>query len=183
MSRASEALRAKEIIQECHEELKSNPAYKAKRFKVGTMVEIPSLIFEMRELKEAVSFVSVGTNDLTQYSLAVDRMNPALQDLYSPYNLGFIRMMNILADSAIEHGLDLGICGELGAKDEFIPLWIAMGYQKLSMIGSEVLPKRALLSKLTVSRCKTLLKDVLSCKNEVEVKSKLQDFLERERNR
>ncbi len=183
VSRASEAARAKELIQECHKELKTDPNYQSKPFKIGTMVEIPSLIFEMKELRECVSFVSVGTNDLTQYALAVDRMNPALQDLYSPYNLGFIRMMNLLAESAIEHGLDLGICGELGAKDEFIPLWVAMGFQKLSMISSEVLPKRALLSKLTISRCKALLKEITSSRNETEVRSRLQEFLERERSR
>ena len=183
VSRASEAAWAKKIIQECHEELKADTSYKQKAFRVGTMVEIPSLIFEMRELKASVSFVSVGTNDLTQYSLAVDRMNPALQDLYSPYNLGFIRMMNLLAEQAIENGLELGICGELGGKDEFIPLWVAMGYQKLSMIGTEVLTKRALLSKLTVLRCKALLKEVTLCQNEVEVRSRLLEFLEREKNR
>ena len=183
VSRASEALWAKNIIQECEAELRQGPNYHAKPFKIGTMVEIPSLIFEMRELKEAVSFVSVGTNDLTQYSLAVDRMNPSLQHLYSPYTLGFIRMMHMLAEQAIENGLDLGICGELGGNDDFIPLWIAMGYQKLSMIPGEVLPKRALLSKLTVSRCKTLLKDVNSSRSEQEVRVKLHDFGERERNR
>jgi phosphotransferase system enzyme I (PtsI) len=184
VSRASEAVWARGIIDECHAELKKEASgYSGKPFKVGTMVEIPSLVFEMRELKEAVSFVSVGTNDLTQYSLAVDRMNPALSHLYSPYTLGFIRLMGLLAEQAIEHGLDLGICGELGGNDDFIPLWIAMGYQKLSMIPGEVLPKRALLSKLTVSRCKTLLKDVISSKNEHDVKIKLQEFGERERNR
>jgi phosphotransferase system enzyme I (PtsI) len=183
VSRASEALWARQMIDECHAELKAQGNYHAKPYKVGTMVEIPALVFEMRELKEAVSFVSVGTNDLTQYSLAVDRMNPSLQHLYSPYTLGFIRIMQLLADQAIEYGLDLGICGELGGSDDFVPLWIAMGYQKLSMIPSEILPKRALLSKLTVSRCKTLLKDVNSSKSELEVKLKLQDFGERERNR
>ena len=183
VSRASEALWARQMIDQCHLELKETSHYHGKPYKVGTMVEIPSLIFEMRELKEAVSFVSVGTNDLTQYSLAVDRMNPSLAHLYSPYTLGFIRMMNLLAEQAIEHGLDLGICGELGGSDDFIPLWIAMGYQKLSMTPSEVLPKRALLSKLTVSRCKNLLKDVNSARSEQEVKLKLHDFGERERSR
>ena len=183
VSRASEAMRAKEIILECERELKAASNYHGKSYKIGTMVEIPSLIFEMRELREAVSFVSVGTNDLTQYALAVDRMNPHLQNLYTPYTLGFIRMMQLLAEQAIEYGLNLSICGELGGSDEFIPLWIAMGYQKLSMIPGEVLSKRALLSQLTVSRCKTLLKDVISSRDENEVKKKLQDFRERERNR
>ena len=183
VSRASEALQTKNLILECHEELKENPAYRALPYKLGAMVEIPSLIFEMKELSDAVSFVSVGTNDLTQYALAVDRMNPSLQNLYSPYTLGFVRMMQMLAEQALLYGLNLSICGELAGRDEFVPLWIAMGYQKLSMIPGEVLSKRALLSKLTVSHCKALLKDVISSKNESEVKQKLQDFLERERNR
>ena len=140
------------------------------------MVEIPALAFEMRELKAAVSFVSVGTNDLIQYSLAVDRMNPALQHLYSPYNLGFIRLMKLLAKEAIEHKLSLSICGELGGSDDFMPLWIAMGYQKLSMNPGEILSKRALLSTLTLPICQKLLDNILSSKNEEEVKTKLFAF-------
>jgi phosphotransferase system enzyme I (PtsI) len=185
ISRASEAKECAELIHECHSELSQigGAEYAAKPYKVGAMVEIPALIFEMRELKEHVSFVSVGTNDLLQYSVAVDRMNPVLQALYSPYNLGFIRMMNILAKDALEAGLEVSICGELGGSEEFIPLWLAMGYQKLSMTPGEILNRRALISKFNLVRCRSLLKEVLHAKTEVEVKSKLADFLKRERDR
>jgi phosphotransferase system enzyme I (PtsI) len=183
ISRASEAKQAVEIIHACHEELKAGKGYAAKPYQVGVMVEIPSLIFEIQELKEFVSFVSVGTNDLLQYSVAVDRMNPELQYLYSPYNVGFLRMMSLLAKEAISAGLSVGICGELGGSEEFIPLWMAMGYQKLSLVPSEVLSRRGLISKFNFLRCRELLKDVLASKDEKEVKFKLATFLKRERNR
>ncbi len=177
ISRASEAKQAAGIIQECHEELKLLKEYPAKPYKLGVMVEIPSLVFELNELKGIVSFVSVGTNDLMQYSMAVDRMNPELQYLYSPYNLGFIRMMNLLASEAKKAGLDTSICGELGGVEDFIPLWIAMGFKKLSMVSCEVMSRRSLISKFDFKLCQKLLTEVLSAKDETEVKSKLKTFL------
>jgi phosphotransferase system enzyme I (PtsI) len=183
ISRASEAKHATEIIHACHDELRNLKAYKALPYRVGVMVEIPSLVFEINELKEYVSFISVGTNDLLQYSVAVDRMNPELQYLYSPYNLGFIRMMNLLSQEAKKAGLEVGICGELGGNEDFIPLWIAMGYQKLSMVANEVLARRALISKLNFLRCRALLDEVLAAKDEREVKLKLNAFLKRERDK
>ncbi len=176
VSRASEVREIKALIDGCHEELKNNPAYRVMAYKVGAMVEIPSLIFEMKELKEFASFVSVGTNDLMQYSFAVDRMNPELRNLYTPYHLGFLRMMNLLATSAMEAGLSLGICGELGGQDDLLPLWAAMGFDKLSMTPNEVLPKRRLLSKLTLQSCRGLLNEVLRASGESEIKMILSTF-------
>lgn len=177
VSRASEAAQVKRIVEECHQELHLDPTYRAKPFKLGAMVEIPSLVFEMKELRESVSFVSVGTNDLMQYSFAVDRMNPALKNLYTPYHLGFLRMMKYLADEAIRHDLDLGICGELGGQDDLLPLWVAMGYRKLSMTPTEVLAKRRLLSRLTVSTCNAILREVLDAKDGQQMKLILTEFM------
>jgi phosphotransferase system enzyme I (PtsI) len=176
VSRASEVREIKALIDGCHEELKNNPEYRVMAYKVGAMVEIPSLIFEMKELKESASFVSVGTNDLMQYSFAVDRMNPELRNLYTPYHLGFLRMMDLLATSAMEAGLSLGICGELGGQDDLLPLWVAMGFDKLSMTPNEVLPKRRLLSKLTLQSCRGLLNEVLRAPGETEIKMILSTF-------
>jgi phosphotransferase system enzyme I (PtsI) len=176
VSRADEMRAIKTLIDECHEELRKEDDYRAMPYKVGAMVEIPSLIFEMKELKESASFVSVGTNDLMQYSFAVDRMNPELRNLYTPYHLGFLRMMNLLASSAMEAGLSLGICGELGGQDDLLPLWVAMGFDKLSMTPNEVLPKRRLLSKLTTQSCAGLLHEVLGSRGEQEIRSVLSTF-------
>lgn len=177
VSRASEMKQVKEIVATCVTELESHPKYKKKSFQLGAMVEIPSLIFELAELKRYVSFISVGTNDLLQYSVAADRMNPELQSVYTPYHLGFIRMMHHLAQQAIQARLEIGICGELGGVPEFIPLWIGMGFQKLSMVPGEVLDRRALISRFSFEACRKLLADVLKSKNEAEVKHKLTQFL------
>jgi phosphoenolpyruvate-protein kinase (PTS system EI component) len=111
-----------------------------------------------------------------QYSFAVDRMNPELRGLYTPYHLGFLRMMNLLATSAMDAGLSLGICGELGGQDDLLPLWVAMGFDKLSMTPNEVLPKRRLLSKLTLQSCRGLLNEVLRASGEAEIKMILSTF-------
>ncbi|MBS1960042.1 MAG: phosphoenolpyruvate--protein phosphotransferase [Bdellovibrionales bacterium] len=179
VSRATEMKQVKEVVDTCVAELEKDPRYKKKPFKLGAMVEIPALIFELAEIKKYVSFVSVGTNDLLQYSVAADRMNPELQNIYNPFNLGFIRMMNLLAQQAIAARLELGICGELGGIQEFIPLWIGMGYQKLSMIPSEVLGRRSLVSKFSFERCRKLLAEVLKAKHETDVKLKLTDFIQK----
>jgi phosphotransferase system enzyme I (PtsI) len=176
VSRASEARTIRALVEECHAELLLEKNYKANPYQLGAMVEIPSLIFEMKELRKSVSFVSVGTNDLMQYSYAVDRMNPDLKDLYTPYHLGFMRMMNLLAKEALDQGLSLGICGELGGQDDLLPLWVAMGYQKLSMTPIEVLAKRRLLSKLTVSACQGLLREVLEAPDGTQMKWILEEF-------
>ncbi len=177
VSRASEAHTARAILDECHQELCSDPRYHKKPFKAGTMVEIPSLVFELRELRPSMDFVSVGTNDLMQYSFAVDRMNPELRSLYTPYAPGFLRMMDFLAREAREAGLGLGICGELGGMDEMIPLWVAMGFEKLSMTPNEILQKRRVLSKLSVPECEALRRDVLAAGDASQVQALLEGFL------
>ncbi len=177
VSRVSEAKEVVELVHQCSQELQSHPDYRNEKFKIGVMVEIPALVFELRELAGLVSFVSVGTNDLLQYSVAVDRLNPALQSLYSPYNLGFIRMMKFLADEALAAGLGLGICGELGGNEAFVPLWIAMGYQKLSMSPKQILTVRSLISKLDLKLCRALLERVLCSSDEKAVKELLAQFV------
>jgi phosphotransferase system enzyme I (PtsI) len=177
VSRAAEAIQARDLIDECHSELASDRGYLAKPFRVGAMVEIPSLIFELQELVPAMSFVSVGTNDLMQYAFAVDRMNPSLRELYTPYTPGFLRMMDLLARRAQDAGLDLGICGELGGQEDLLPLWVSMGFTKLSMTPNEILAKRRALSRLTVPRCEGITREALAAKNGGEVKLLLQGFL------
>lgn len=174
---ASEARQVLALIEECEEELIQTGEYHDQPYRLGAMVEIPSLIYEMRELRECVSFVSVGTNDLMQYALAVDRGNPGLKDLHSPYHLGFLRMMNHLARECELHGLEPGICGELGGQEDLLPLWVGMGYQKLSMVASEVLSRRRSLSRLTKSQCEGILREVLGMREERWIRPYLQTII------
>jgi phosphotransferase system enzyme I (PtsI) len=178
VSRTSELIRVKELLNECESELKSQSNYVARPYRLGTMIEIPSLVFEIEELSKVVSFVSVGTNDLLQYTLAVDRLNPNTQNLYSPYHLGFLRLMKHLADSAKTHSLEISICGELGGRSEFMPLWLAMGFQKLSMNCGEILNKRQLLSQIDSTKAKPHLEAALKIHDESALKAHLKRFVE-----
>lgn len=177
ISRATEAKAVCDLIHSCHRELQADPkysaTYRAMPYRIGAMVEIPAIAFELREISRYVSFISVGTNDLLQYSVAVDRMNPELLGLYSPYNLGFLRLMKLIADEGSQAGLELGICGELGGNEEFIPLWIAMGFRKLSMTPTHVLAARSQASQLTRVQCESLLLSVLQSQDELGVRQKL----------
>ena len=84
--------------------------------------------------------------------------------------------MNLLASSALDAGLSLGICGELGGQDDLLPLWVAMGFDKLSMTPNEVLPKRRLLSKLTTRACQGVLREVLAAGDERQIRLILDTF-------
>jgi phosphotransferase system enzyme I (PtsI) len=181
VSRATEAKQARDLILECDSELKLShkKEYKMAPYRIGAMVEIPSVVFEMQELAKTMSFISVGTNDLLQYTVAVDRMNPHTQNLYCPYNLGFIRLMKFVAKEAIRADLDTGICGELGGHEEFLPLWIAMGFQKLSMVPGEILSRRYQAAQYTKEQCDRLLEKVLYAEDETEVRFLLKEFLKR----
>jgi phosphotransferase system enzyme I (PtsI) len=171
--RATEAAQAAQWIQEWAKEIEKETGKTLAPYRIGAMIEIPSLVFELPELAKWVSFVSVGTNDLLQYLMAVDRMSTSVAYLYNPYSLGFIRLMKQLADSARSAGLELGICGELGGDTEFIPLWVAMGYKKLSQSPGKVLENRKAVSSLYMTDAEALLKNVLSAKDESAVKQLL----------
>ena len=171
---AQEARAVSDLLKECVKELADESGRSVNpNYRLGVMVEIPSLVWEMKELSQIVSFVSVGTNDLLQYLVAADRMNSALSHLYHPYQLGFIRMMNQIAQEAKKVGLQLGICGEQGTLSEFLPLWIAMGYQKLSGVPGRVLECRAKISEFKLSDAQKLLNEVILCESELQVRALL----------
>jgi phosphotransferase system enzyme I (PtsI) len=175
VSRATEAKHAVQLIKQWENELATEMGHSIPVYRIGAMVEIPSIGFELSELSHCVSFISVGTNDLLQYFCAVDRMNSTVAYLYQPYQLGFIRFMNQLADSAKKHNIEIGICGELGGDPAFLPLWLAMGYQKISQTSRNVLRSRQLLSHWSVQDARALLDKVLSCEDENQVEQILKN--------
>jgi phosphotransferase system enzyme I (PtsI) len=85
-------------------------------------------------------------------------------------------MMHHLAKEGERHGLDLGICGELGGQEDLIPLWVAMGYRKLSMVASDILSRRRCLSKLTLPQCEGVLREILEMRDERHIRPFLQSI-------
>lgn len=136
-----EVTRIKEIIQEVKEELKQAQV-PYKDVEIGIMIETPAAAMISDLLAKEVDFFSVGTNDLTQYTLAIDRQNPKLDQLYEPDHPAIMRMLKMIADNGHKGGCWVGICGELAANLDLTEEFLKMGYDELSVSPTFILPLR-----------------------------------------
>lgn len=114
----------------------------------GIMIETPAAVMISDELARMVDFFSIGTNDLTQYTLAVDRQNEKLDDFYRPHHKAILKMIQMVVDNAHKAGKWAGICGELGADPELTENFVRMGVDELSVAPSSVLRLRKLIREL-----------------------------------
>ena len=119
----------------------------------GIMIETPSSVFVAEELAKLVDFFSVGTNDLTQYTLACDRQANDLGKFFDPHHPALLRAIKMAADAAHKAGIWIGICGELGADISMLPTFLAMGIDELSVSPSAVLPVRAAIRQSIAQTC------------------------------
>ena len=120
---------------------------------LGIMIETPSSVFVAEELAQLVDFFSVGTNDLTQYTLACDRQANDLGKFFDPHHPALLRAIKMAADAAHKAGIWIGICGELGADISMLPTFLAMGIDELSVSPSAVLPVRAAIRQSIAQTC------------------------------
>lgn len=120
---------------------------------LGIMIETPSSVFVAEELAQLVDFFSVGTNDLTQYTLACDRQSNDLGKFFDPHHPALLRAIKMAADAAHKAGIWIGICGELGADISMLPTFLAMGIDELSVSPSAVLPVRAAIRQSIAQTC------------------------------
>ena len=138
----SEVKRIKEILNEVWEELRSAGIPYDESMEIGIMIETPAAVMVSNELAKEVDFFSIGTNDLTQYVLAIDRQNPKLDEFYDSHHPAVLAMIRMVADNAHAAGKWVGICGELGADLEMTETFLDMGIDELSVSPSMVLPLR-----------------------------------------
>lgn len=109
------------------------------------MIETPAAVMMSRELAKEVDFFSIGTNDLTQYTLAIDRQNPKLDAFYDAHHPAVLRMIAMVAENAHRENIWVGICGELGADPELTAEFLKMGIDELSVSPSSILPLRKIV--------------------------------------
>ena len=138
----SEVKKIKEIIAQVQAELKAEGIPYKEDVELGVMIETPAAVMISRELAKEVDFFSVGTNDLTQYTLAIDRQNQKLDTFYDPHHPAVLAMIKMAADNAHAEGKWIGICGELGADLELTEEFLKMGLDELSVSPALVLPLR-----------------------------------------
>ena len=148
-----EVRRIKEIVEEVREELKSQGIAHGEP-EQGIMIETPAAAIISDQLAQEVDFFSIGTNDLTQYLLAVDRQNTALDEFCDPRHPAILRMIELVVENAHKAGIWAGICGELGAEPELTRDFLAMGVDELSVSPGRILPIRKIVLETDVSEYK-----------------------------
>lgn len=139
-----EVIRAKEIIKKVCSDLKAENI-PFKEIPVGIMIETPAAAIISDKLAKHVDFFSVGTNDLTQYTLAADRQNPHLSKLYTAHHTAILRLIKLAADNIHKEGKWIGICGEAAADNELLKLFIAIGIDEFSVSSGYLLPVKELI--------------------------------------
>lgn len=142
--------RIKEIEKEVRDELKQQ-GINIGNVQTGIMIETPAAVIQSDELAEKVDFFSIGTNDLTQYTLAVDRQNPKLDSFFDPHHPAVLKMIKMVVDNAHKAGIWAGICGELGADTSLTREFLKMGVDELSVSPGRILPIRKIILDTDVS--------------------------------
>lgn len=118
------------------------------------MIETPAAVIVGNELAKEVDFFSIGTNDLTQYTLAIDRQNTKLDEFYDSHHPAILRMISMVVESAHKAGIWAGICGELGADQTLTKEFLAMGVDELSVSPGSILPIRKIIMETDVAKYK-----------------------------
>ncbi len=145
-----EVMRIKEILEDVKMELKGQ-GFVYKEVEIGIMIETPASVFMSDELAKEVDFFSIGTNDLTQYTLAIDRQNPKLDSIYDAHHPAVLRSIQMVVDNGHKNGIWVGICGELGADTSLTETFLRMGIDELSVSPSFVLEVRKTVRDLDLS--------------------------------
>lgn len=163
---------ALELIHRAFQELQ-NEGFGVLMPKVGVMVEVPSIIYQLADLRHRIDFISVGSNDLTQYLLAVDRNNPNVSKLYNHYHPAVLRACYDIAVQAKSLDIPVSICGELAGEPMAAVLLMAMGYGSLSMAANNLLKVKALIRFIDSKQAEQILLAVLKLDNSQDIEDYL----------
>lgn len=169
ISSVEEVRKANDLLEQAKEELRQEGVPFADEIKVGIMIEVPSAVIIADLLAKEVDFFSIGTNDLVQYILAVDRMNENIASYYEPFHPAVMRMLNQLAAAAHQAGIELSVCGEMAGDVRAVPIWLGLGIHDLSMTVQSLLPVKQRILELQADESKALLQEVLRCESSEQV--------------
>jgi len=177
ISGVEELRRAKEVMEEVKDNLKKDEVPFDEEIKIGVMIETPSAAITADILAKEADFFSIGTNDLIQYALAVDRINERIAYLYNPGHPAIIRLIKQTVDAAHQRKIPVGMCGEMAGEPYFAPLLLAMGLDELSMSPVVIPEVKKVIRSITFKEGKKLLEDALKLSTGEEVASFLKENL------
>lgn len=179
VSGVGEVLEANQVLEECKKELKAEGHAFNEKIPVGCMIEIPSAAFATDLLAQHVSFFSIGTNDLIQYMLAVDRVNDRIAHLYEPRHPAILRMINHVITEAARFDVPVGICGEMGGDPLFAPLLFGMGAHELSATPPSLPELRYIIRNMKMQDAQSLTQKVLKSSDPKNTQIMLKRFYDR----
>ncbi|GMQ58067.1 phosphoenolpyruvate--protein phosphotransferase [Vallitalea sediminicola] len=158
-----ELIEAKKLLEKAKNQLIEEKKSFNEEIKVGIMIETPAAVFNSDQFAKEVDFFSIGTNDLTQYTCAVDRMNTKVSYLYSPYNPAVIKSIKMVVENAQKEDIEVSMCGEIASDELLLPLWISLGIDELSVVSRNVLRIRKHIN--SINRNKSLIDEAVKCKS------------------
>ena len=167
------------LINRVYTELTVEEGYRIRMPKVGVMIEVPAAVYQARELARRVDFLSVGTNDLTQYLLAVDRNNPRVAALYHAYHPALLKALRDVVRDAAAMNREVSVCGEMAGDPMGAVLLVGLGYRTLSMSASNLLRVKAVLRQLKTAEMTVIAARVCELPDASDVKAELQRTLDR----
>lgn len=176
ISSIEELRESKKIIQEVKEELRAKQIPFNENIEIGIMIEIPSAALMAEELAKECDFFSIGTNDLIQYTVAVERGNEKVAKLYTHFHPAVIKLIKSAIDGAHKNNILCGMCGEAAGDPSFIPLLVGLGLDEFSMNANKILQARKLIRELNFQYCQKLADEVLKLNSSEEIKRKLIKF-------
>ena len=170
---------ARRLIDRAGRVVEEMIGYAIPKPRIGIMLEVPSMIFMLPNLVNRVDFISVGTNDLTQYVLAVDRNNTRVASMYDSLHPGMIRVLSMIVQEADRYGIDLRLCGEMAGDPMCVTILVGLGFRHLSMNGRSVARVKYLLRNIDLEDAETLARRTLDAQMATEVRHQVAAFMER----
>ncbi|MFO1032257.1 MAG: phosphoenolpyruvate--protein phosphotransferase [Planctomycetota bacterium] len=174
----SEVLRCREVLDQLKADLQKTGVPFDPEIELGVMVEVPVLVPVLPDLLPLVDFLSVGTNDLVQYLLAIDRDNPRVAKMYDPFHPGVLRVLQQIAAAAVAAGKSVSICGEIAGDHWFTPILVGLGYRELSMAPVFLPRVKLMLRSFSLAECEDLARRAVAQPSTGGVRKLVQDEIQ-----
>jgi len=176
ISGLDELRQANDLVEEYKAELRTEQVPFDERLEIGAMIETPSAVVVADSLAKRLKFFSIGTNDLIQYSLAVDRMNEKIAHLYEPTHPAIVRLLKATVDAAHNHKIWVSVCGEMAGDPMLVPLLLGLGIDELSAAPPLVPPVKFLIRQLKLTQARELAEFALQCESASDILARCQEL-------